>query len=112
MTIRIDLDDAWCHASEDFSPAELLKRAEDACHQLKTGSGRGCEWLGWRRRAAEPDPEERAAGLELAEEIREQADVFVVCGIGGGSRGARARVGGVTGRARSQEAQRVFGVVH
>lgn len=112
MTIRIDLEDAWCHASDDFSPAELFSRAEDACNQLRSGSGRGCEWLGWRRLAARPDLEERAAVLELAEEIREQADVFIVCGIGGSYLGSRALVEAITGPFRTRKPEVIFAGFH
>jgi glucose-6-phosphate isomerase len=58
--------------------------------QLCDKSGPGSEWLGWRDILAEPND----AILEeidiLGANIRSDADIFIVCGIGGSYLGAKA----------------------
>lgn len=65
-------------------------RVGAAFHALRTGTGPGSEWLGWRRILANPDDALLNQIDTLAAAIRKDADVFVVCGIGGSYLGARA----------------------
>ncbi|MEX2364359.1 MAG: glucose-6-phosphate isomerase, partial [Balneolaceae bacterium] len=62
----------------------------DALDQLKKGSGLGAEWLGWRRLVSQPNDAELEQVISLSEKIRAEADVFIVCGIGGSYLGAKA----------------------
>jgi glucose-6-phosphate isomerase len=65
-------------------------RVQAAFSDLRSGTGKGSEWLGWRRILATPDDALLNRIGSLAAEIRNDADVFIVCGIGGSYLGARA----------------------
>lgn len=67
-----------------------LERAGDANRELVEGSGPGAEWLGWRRMLRQPDDALLEQVDATASSIRQEADVLVVCGIGGSYLGARA----------------------
>lgn len=69
---------------------EADKRAREALDMIKKRSGPGNEWLGWRDLVADPNDAVLSKIDALAEKIREDADVFIVCGIGGSYLGARA----------------------
>jgi len=75
-------------AEDEFSQA--YQQTEDAFETVKRGSGEGSEWLGWRDLLADPNDAILEQIDSLAANIREQADVFIVCGIGGSYLGARA----------------------
>lgn len=68
----------------------VKKRAEVAYHQVLAEKGLGSEWLGWRRILRNPDEETLSRIESTASAIREKADVFISCGIGGSYLGARA----------------------
>jgi len=70
--------------------AEAYRKAEKAYKDLCDGNIPGSEWLGWRRIVAEPDDAEIEEIVSFASEVRHQADVFIVCGIGGSYTGAMA----------------------
>ena len=65
-------------------------RADIGLEQLKTKTGPGSEWLGWRDILANPNDAELQSVEDVAGEIRNDADVFIVCGIGGSYLGAKA----------------------
>lgn len=67
-----------------------LKDAENAFKNVKEESGLGNEWLGWRRILRSPNDAELDKIESHGAEIRKDADVFIVCGIGGSYQGARA----------------------
>jgi len=78
---------------EFISDAELEKSilyASKAYETLKKGTGPGNEWLGWRRILKAPNDAELDKIEQHGAYIRKNADVFVVCGIGGSYQGARA----------------------
>jgi glucose-6-phosphate isomerase len=89
MSIRCDVG-----ATTTFLSSEALKSAQSrvdaAFLDLKQGTGKGPEWLGWRRILASPDDALLNELDSLAATIRKDADVFIVCGIGGSYLGARA----------------------
>ena len=68
----------------------IRPQVEQALETVKTGSGLGADFLGWRTRPVDYDKEEYARVLAAAERIRKSCDVFVVIGIGGSYLGARA----------------------
>ncbi|MDZ7660568.1 hypothetical protein [Fodinibius sp.] len=68
-------------AEDEFSRA--YEQAEKAFKTVQQGSGEGSEWLGWRGLLADPNDAILEQIDSLAAAIREQADVFIVCGIGG-----------------------------
>jgi len=67
-----------------------LKKSRDAFDQVQEGSGKGNEWLGWRRILAKPNDAEIDRIEQHAAKIRQDADIFIVCGIGGSFTGAKA----------------------
>ncbi len=89
MSIRCDVS-----ATTPFLSSEALKSAQSrvdaAFLDLKQGTGKGPEWVGWRRILASPDDALLNELDSLAATIRKEADVFIVCGIGGSYLGARA----------------------
>lgn len=87
--IHIDATGARTFISDDeFQSA--LDKAGKAFKQVQDGSGQGSDWLGWRRILKEPNDAELEEIARHAEQIREDADVFIVCGIGGSYTGAKA----------------------
>ncbi|MBO6534980.1 MAG: glucose-6-phosphate isomerase [Balneolaceae bacterium] len=58
--------------------------------QLSEKSGPGSEWLGWRDILANPNDAILEEIESLATSIRSDADIFIVCGIGGSYLGAKA----------------------
>lgn len=66
------------------------KKAEESLSAIKNRTGKGAEWLGWRDLLAEPDDAILEQLDSLAASIRQDADLFIVCGIGGSYLGARA----------------------
>ena len=78
---------------------ELAAKAADVQRALRTleeGGGPGSEFLGWIR-LPEAIPDSELAQVELlAEEVRSEADAFVVIGIGGSYLGARAVIEGLS----------------
>jgi glucose-6-phosphate isomerase len=58
--------------------------------QLSEKSGPGSEWLGWRDILANPNDAILEEIESLANLIRSDADIFIVCGIGGSYLGAKA----------------------
>jgi len=75
-------------AESDYS--EAYNQAEKAFKTVQQGSGEGSEWLGWRDLLADPNDAILEQIDSLSANIRKQADVFIVCGIGGSYLGARA----------------------
>ncbi|GAA5520502.1 glucose-6-phosphate isomerase [Aliifodinibius salicampi] len=69
---------------------ESYAKAEQSFQLIKQESGEGAEWLGWRKMLTDPNDAILEELDSLASTIREEADVFVVCGIGGSYLGSRA----------------------
>lgn len=87
--VKIDVDGAKKFIkNEEFADAN--QKAEAAYQQVADGSGLGSEWLGWRRILSEPNDAELEEITDHASRIREDADLFIVCGIGGSYTGAMA----------------------
>ncbi|HLR31488.1 MAG TPA: hypothetical protein VK074_03305, partial [Fodinibius sp.] len=66
------------------------KKAEQAFKQVQQKNGKGSEWLGWRSMLADPGDTVLEQCERLSTTIREEADIFIMCGIGGSYMGARA----------------------
>ena len=87
--IKVDLSDALEFVDEsEFESAQNL--ASSAFKKVVDGTGPGSNWLGWRRILAEPNDAEIDRIAQHAAQIREDADIFIVCGIGGSFTGAKA----------------------
>ncbi|MEQ9265804.1 MAG: glucose-6-phosphate isomerase [Balneolaceae bacterium] len=71
-------------------------KADLGLEQLRTKTGPGSEWLGWRDLLAQPNDAELQQVVEISSEIRANADIFIVCGIGGSYLGAKAVIDALT----------------
>ena len=89
MMIKIDIENAVNFVNKSELD-DARKKADDAYRKIENGSGQGSEWLGWRRILSEPNDAELEEIRDHATRIREDADVFIVCGIGGSYTGAMA----------------------
>ncbi|AXJ01532.1 glucose-6-phosphate isomerase [Cyclonatronum proteinivorum] len=87
--IRFDFEHAHSFVSDD-ALSSAKKRAEESFKQVQTQTGPGPEWLGWRSILAQPNDALLSEIDGLATAIRQEADVFIVCGIGGSYLGAKA----------------------
>lgn len=87
--ISLDLQGAQTFLTqEELDGAREL--ASDSMKSVRDETGLGSGWLGWRRILKQPNDAEIERIVELAADIREDADVFIICGIGGSYLGARA----------------------
>lgn len=64
--------------------------ARKALEDLESGTGPGSDFLGWLTLPVRTRPEDIRRILQVSEEIRQEAEVFVVIGIGGSYLGAKA----------------------
>ncbi len=80
--------------AEEFVSEKALKESLEKCGealiQLKEKSGPGSEWLGWRDLLKSPNDALLEKVSSLGNDIRKNADIFIVCGIGGSYLGAKA----------------------
>lgn len=87
--LSVDISRARQFLSDDeFETA--FEKAEESFGDVKDRSGKGAQWLGWRDLFNDPNDAELEQLDHLAAQIRKDADVFIVCGIGGSYLGARA----------------------
>lgn len=93
--IKIDIERAQKFVDEAVFE-DALKSAKDAFNKVVDGSGPGSEWLGWRRILEHPNDAEIDQIAQHAASIREDADIFIVCGIGGSFTGAKAIIEALT----------------
>jgi glucose-6-phosphate isomerase len=78
---------------------QLSARVKEAHATLEQGTGKGAGMRGWLRFPAEyPQTEEYAALLKTAAQLRQNAEVLLVIGIGGSYLGARAVIEAVASR--------------
>lgn len=87
--IKIDTSGAKELLTEDEF-AQAYEKAKQSFVDIQQRSGKGAEWLGWRDLLADPNDAILEQIDSLATKVRKQADVFIVCGIGGSYLGARA----------------------
>lgn len=66
------------------------QQALKAFEQVRNRSGKGAEWLGWRDLLSNPNDAILEQISSLAYSVRGDADIFILCGIGGSYLGARA----------------------
>lgn len=66
------------------------QQALKAFEQVQNRSGKGAEWLGWRDLLSKPNDAILEQISSLAYSVRTDADIFILCGIGGSYLGARA----------------------
>lgn len=86
--------------------------AKNALQSVKDGTGKGNEWLGWRRILSSPDDALISELESLAASIRAEADVFIVAGIGGSYLGAKAVLDALAGDFRKDRVEVVYAGHH
>ena len=91
--IKVDLSQAKLAESMD-SYKEQVASIHDMIHN-KTGKGN--DFLGWVDLPVQYDKEEVKAIKEKVNEIKDEIDVLLVCGIGGSYLGARAAIEAING---------------
>ena len=87
VSCDISIAKKWI-SEQDWKSA--VEKAEAAFQQVVNKSGPGAEWLGWRNLLKDPNDAEIEQISSLAANIRAEADIFIVCGIGGSYLGAKA----------------------
>lgn len=93
--IRFDFEHAHSFLTDD-ALATAKTQAAEAFKKVQTKTGPGPEWLGWRDILAKPNDALLNELDALAAAIRQDADVFIVCGIGGSYLGAKAVIDALT----------------
>lgn len=73
----------------DYLKEDYLKKANDAFNLLKSGKGKGNDYIGWLT-LPKDELENVNRIVEIANEIKENAQCLVVIGIGGSYLGAKA----------------------
>ncbi|MEX2602528.1 MAG: glucose-6-phosphate isomerase [Balneolaceae bacterium] len=96
--------------TEEFK--RVKSRAEVAYQQVLAEKGLGSEWLGWRRILRNPDKESLEHVESKASRIREEADLFISCGIGGSYLGARAVIEALSSPFRDEGPEILFAGHH
>lgn len=86
--IQLDLNHAFL--KEDVKAYQDQVRAIDEA--LQNGTCKGNDFIGWLNWANNYDKEEFSRIKEVAAKVRENTEVFVVCGIGGSYLGACAAI--------------------
>lgn len=93
--LKINLEDARNTITADvFDKAK--EKALKAFGDVQNKTGKGADWLGWSSLLSNPNDALIEQIVTLAEKVREDADVFIVCGIGGSYLGARAVIEALT----------------
>lgn len=69
---------------------EIVATSRKSFSDIQSKTGKGSEWLGWRDILANPNDALLNEISDLGDRIRRDADVFIVCGIGGSYLGAKA----------------------
>lgn len=85
------------YAKLETSVAEFQEKVTHYHQALHEKTGKGSDFLGWVDWPLNYDKEEFRRVQAAAERIRKDADVFLVCGIGGSYLGARAAIEFVQG---------------
>ena len=86
--MQLDLNHAFLKEDVKSYQDQVTKIDET----LQNGTCKGNDFIGWLKWADNYDKEEFARIKEVAAKVRENTDVFVVCGIGGSYLGARAAI--------------------
>jgi len=93
--IRIDYSGVFPFLKEEEIEA-TEEEVQNALQTLEQGRGTGGEYTGWLRYPESMPASEQRRMETLAEEVRAEADAFVVIGIGGSYLGARAVIEGLS----------------
>ena len=103
MSIKLDLTQA---GEPDLSGYQAL--VTQIHQKIKTKTGVGSDFLGWSTWPFDYDKAEFAKVKRLAKTIQENAEVLVVCGIGGSYLGTRAALEMIQGLYPARKLEIVF----
>lgn len=81
---------------DDSSYITARSKTDFGYKQLIDKTGPGSEWLGWREILANPNDALLEKIDALGSSIRKNADIFIICGIGGSYLGAKAVIDALT----------------
>jgi len=102
--------------AESFADQQMLNDAREkaavAYRQVLAGTGAGNEWMGWRRILKNPNESELDRIKNTANSIREKADVFIICGIGGSYLGSKAVIEALQGNLPDRKPEILFAGHH
>jgi len=101
--IKLDTTYAHCDTLPDYAG-----KVADIHASIINKTGVGNDFLGWYDWPTTYDKEEYALVKKLAAEIRQTAEVFVVCGIGGSYLGSRAAIEMIQGIYPQRDVEIVF----
>ncbi len=102
--LRLDLSHAV-----SIEQLKAYQSGVDRYHQnLQNKTGLGSDFLGWTSWPFDYDQAEFSKVKQLAKTIREKADVFVVCGIGGSYLGTRAAIDMIQGLFRVEKPEIIY----
>lgn len=102
--LRLDLSHAV-----SIEQLKAYQSGVDRYHQnLQNKTGLGRDFLGWTSWPFDYDQAEFSKVKQLAKTIREKADVFVVCGIGGSYLGTRAAIDMIQGLFRVEKPEIIY----
>lgn len=87
--IKLNTDSASTYLKPE-DVREAITRSEGSLKDVLNKTGKGPEWTGWVDLMQSPNDALLTELTELADAIRRDADVFIVCGIGGSYLGAKA----------------------
>lgn len=102
--IKVDLSQAKLQENMD-AYKEQVASIHDMIHN-KTGKGN--DFLGWVDLPIAYDKEEVKAIKEKVNELKDEIDVLLVCGIGGSYLGARAAIESINGLFPTQKVQIIY----
>ena len=98
--IEVDISNVWGEvALQDL--LQMEKEVFDAHQMLTDGTGAGSDFIGWLDLPVSRPTGEMRRITAVAEQIRQNSDIFVVVGIGGSSLGPRAAIELLQGRNRN-----------
>lgn len=102
--LKLNLD----HALMDVEWEKYQPRVSELHHQLLSKTGKGNDYLGWLDWPYEYDKQEFERIKKAAIKIREQAQVLLVCGIGGSYLGSKAAVEIINGHFKQDRLELIF----
>lgn len=102
--LKLDLAHSLTNVNFDDYQAKVTK----IHNMIFERTGEGSDFLGWTTWPNNYDQEEFARIKQAAERIRQQADVLLVCGIGGSYLGAKAAIEFVNGHYNSDKLEIIF----
>jgi glucose-6-phosphate isomerase len=91
---------------------EAREQARKAFAKVRQKNGEGAEWLGWRDMLADPNDAVLEKLDRVASSIRQKADVFIICGIGGSYLGSRAVIEALTSSFDNSEPEILYAGHH